>query len=205
MAAIAVALCSFCVGFTNGYTSPALPLMEDRSKTNFEVSQQAGSWIGGIMPLAGLVGGVCGGPLVMYVGRRLTILLTSVPFILSWLLIGFATSVWLVLSGRLIGGLAVGVSSLALPVYLGEALHPLVRGTLGLMPTLLGNLAHGLYSWHIHHLGPACFCGRRMLCALSHFNVICARNSTLVSFAWQTRKGREIVAVAAAQECGCEC
>ncbi|XP_064536077.1 facilitated trehalose transporter Tret1-2 homolog [Drosophila montana] len=139
LAAIAVGLCSFCVGFTNGYTSPALPLMEDRSKTDFEVTKQAASWIGGIMPLAGLVGGVCGGPLIVYVGRRLTILLTAVPFILAWLLIGFATSVWFVLTGRLIAGLAVGVSSLALPVYLGEALHPLVRGTLGLMPTLLGN------------------------------------------------------------------
>lgn len=46
----------------------------------------------------------------------------------------------MVLSGRAIAGFCVGVASLSLPVYLGETVQPEVRGTLGLMPTTLGNV-----------------------------------------------------------------
>lgn len=50
-----------------------------------------------------------------------------------------AENVAMVLVGRALCGFAVGVASLALPVYLGETIQPEVRGTLGLMPTAFGN------------------------------------------------------------------
>lgn len=59
------------------------------------------SWVGGLMPLAGLAGGIIGGPLIEYLGRRNTILFTAVPFIISWLLIALATNIGLVLAGEL--------------------------------------------------------------------------------------------------------
>ena len=39
------------------------------------------SWIGSIMPLAALFGGMAGGPLIESLGRRTTIISTAVPFI----------------------------------------------------------------------------------------------------------------------------
>lgn len=45
----------------------------------------------------------------------------------------------MVMAGRAIAGFCVGVASLGLPVYLGETVQPQVRGTLGLLPTTLGN------------------------------------------------------------------
>lgn len=92
------------------------------------------------MPLAGLVGGVSGGPLIEYLGRKNTILATSIPFIVSWLLIACAVNIEMIISGRAITGFCVGVASLALPVYLGETIQPEVRGTLGLLPTAFGNI-----------------------------------------------------------------
>lgn len=92
------------------------------------------------MPLAGLAGGICGGPLIEYLGRKYTILATAVPFIISWLIIALSIEVWMVLLGRAISGFCVGVASLALPVYLGETVQPEVRGTLGLLPTAFGNI-----------------------------------------------------------------
>jgi facilitated trehalose transporter len=47
-----------------------------------------------------LAGGIAGGPLIEYIGRRNTILLTAVPFIVSWLLIALATNIGLVLAGK---------------------------------------------------------------------------------------------------------
>jgi facilitated trehalose transporter len=92
------------------------------------------------MPLAALAGGIIGGPLVDYIGRRKTILFTAPPFFLGWILIATAKVVHLVLAGRVICGLCVGVGSLAFPVYLGETIQPEVRGTLGLFPTAIGNI-----------------------------------------------------------------
>lgn len=92
------------------------------------------------MPLAGLVGGICGGPFIEILGRKTTILATSIPFIVSWLLIALAVNVWMVLAGRALSGFCIGVASLSLPVYLGETVQPEVRGTLGLLPTAFGNI-----------------------------------------------------------------
>lgn len=92
------------------------------------------------MPLVGLIGGIVGGPLIEYLGRKNTILFTSIPFIVSWLLIACAVNIWMVIGGRAITGFCVGVASLSLPVYLGETIQPEVRGTLGLLPTAFGNI-----------------------------------------------------------------
>lgn len=98
------------------------------------------SWIGSLMPLAALAGGIIGGPLVDYIGRRRTLILLAPPFFVGWMLIATASVVHLVLAGRSICGLCVGIGSLAFPVYLGETIQPEVRGTLGLFPTAIGNI-----------------------------------------------------------------
>lgn len=138
LAAISVSLGSMVVGYAQGYTSPALVSMNATDST-LRVTLQEASWIGSLMPLAALIGGMAGGPLIETIGRRATILATAVPFILSFLLIAFAVNVPMVLAGRSISGFCVGIASLALPVYLGETIQPEVRGTLGLVPTTFGN------------------------------------------------------------------
>uniref|UniRef100_A0A1L8DF37 Facilitated trehalose transporter Tret1 n=2 Tax=Nyssomyia neivai TaxID=330878 RepID=A0A1L8DF37_9DIPT len=140
LAALSVSMGSMVVGFASAYTSPALVSMMDRNQTSFDVDMDQASWVGGIMPLAGLAGGICGGPLIEYIGRKNTILGTAIPFIVSWLLIACATNVWMVLAGRALSGFCVGIASLSLPVYLGETVQPEVRGTLGLLPTAFGNI-----------------------------------------------------------------
>ncbi|XP_070527100.1 facilitated trehalose transporter Tret1 isoform X2 [Cardiocondyla obscurior] len=138
LAALTVSLGSMQVGYSSSYTSPALVSMRSNS-TNFEVTKQMGMWVGSLMPLSALVGGIAGGPLIEYIGRKKTILATAFPFIAAWLLIAMAGNIPMILTGRALCGFAVGVASLALPVYLGETIQAEVRGTLGLMPTAFGN------------------------------------------------------------------
>ncbi|XP_038208433.1 facilitated trehalose transporter Tret1-like [Zerene cesonia] len=134
-AALAVSMGSLIVGFSSGYTSPALLSMNQTlSMTNDE-----NSWVGGLMPLAALLGGILGGPLIEYLGRKMTILCTAIPFFIGWMLIANAVNVMMVFAGRVFCGVCVGVGSLAFPVYLGETVQPEVRGTLGLLPTAFGN------------------------------------------------------------------
>ncbi|XP_014469889.1 PREDICTED: facilitated trehalose transporter Tret1 isoform X2 [Dinoponera quadriceps] len=139
LTALSVSLGSMVIGYSSSYTSPGLVSMRDNSTTSFEVSKQMGMWIGSLMPLSALFGGIAGGPCIEYLGRRNTIVATALPFIGSWLLIALAQNVAMVLVGRAICGFSVGVASLSLPVYLGETIQTEVRGTLGLMPTAFGN------------------------------------------------------------------
>ncbi|CAH0724808.1 unnamed protein product, partial [Brenthis ino] len=138
LAAVAVSMGSMIIGFSSAYTSPALVTMQNSTKIS--VTAEEASWVGGLMPLAALAGGVLGGPLVDYIGRRKTILFTAVPFFIGWIFIATARTVHLVFTGRAICGLCVGIGSLAFPVYLGETIQPEVRGTLGLFPTAIGNI-----------------------------------------------------------------
>ena len=46
----------------------------------------------------------------------------------------------MVYAGRSIQGFCVGLTTLTLPIYLGETIQPEVRGSLGLLPTTIGNI-----------------------------------------------------------------
>ena len=92
-----------------------------------------------MLPLAALVGGLIGGSLLEALGRKTTIICTAIPFMAAGLLVTFAQDVYTIYAGRGITGFCIGIVSLSLPVYLAEAIHPEVRGTLGLVPTSLGN------------------------------------------------------------------
>ncbi|GBP39806.1 Facilitated trehalose transporter Tret1 [Eumeta japonica] len=135
-AAIAVSMGSLIVGFSSGYTSPALPSMN----VTFAVTTEQETWVGGLMPLSALVGGAIGGPLIEYFGRRRTIAAIAVPFFIGWMLIANASNIFVVMAGRAFSGFCVGIGSLAFPVYLGEVLQSEVRGALGLLPTAFGNI-----------------------------------------------------------------
>ncbi|GLH14425.1 Gastric caeca sugar transporter [Gryllus bimaculatus] len=138
-ASVSVSIGSMIVGFSSAYTSPALVSMMLPNSTLLVTTQQA-SWIGSLMPLSALIGGMAGGLFIEWIGRRATILATAIPFIVSWLLIGMAVTVPMVYAGRVVAGFCVGVTSLCLPVYMGETIQPEVRGMLGLISTTLGNI-----------------------------------------------------------------
>ena len=75
---------------------------------------------------------------IMCLGRKNTIIATAIPFMVAGLLVTFAQGVYMIYAGRAITGFCIGIVSLSLPVYLAEAIHPEVRGVLGLLPTTLG-------------------------------------------------------------------
>lgn len=87
------------------------------------------------MPLANSAGAILCGLSVDYLGRRNTIIVTIIPFIVSWLLIACATNISMVIVGRSITGICVGITSISWPLYLSESIQAEVRGTLGLLPT----------------------------------------------------------------------
>ncbi|XP_054266186.1 facilitated trehalose transporter Tret1-2 homolog isoform X4 [Macrosteles quadrilineatus] len=140
LAAISVSLGSMIVGFVSSYTSPAIPSMKDQPGALGHITENHESWIGSLLPLFAIFGGMIGGPAIDRIGRKTTILLTAFPFLLSFMLIAFAMNIGMVYAGRCIAGFCTGIITLALPVYLGETIQSEVRGILGLLPTSVGNL-----------------------------------------------------------------
>lgn len=85
-----------------------------------------------IMPGAVLFGGAFAtlvtGPLCDWYGRRKLIMAAAIIFILGVIVIASATNYPALLMGRLIQGVGVGIVTIAIPLYLAEAIPPKVRG-----------------------------------------------------------------------------
>jgi sugar porter (SP) family MFS transporter len=81
-----------------------------------------------------LVGAVAGaltaGRLADRIGRRITVLITALVFIVGVLLVAFSPTYPVLLIARIIIGLAVGSASTIVPLYIGEVVPPRVRGGL---------------------------------------------------------------------------
>lgn len=138
LAAVSVSMGSMAVGFSAAYTSPALASLDSQNST-MNVTEEEKSWIGSLMPLSALTGSIIGGYLIDALGRKMMILVCGPPFIMAWILIGSSVNVMMIYTGRVMGGLCVGLLTLSLPVYLGETIQPEIRGILGLLPTTFGN------------------------------------------------------------------
>ena len=65
-----------------------------------------------------MIGGPIGGWAIDFVGRKIALMITAIPFTGGWLLIGFGTNAALLNSGRFFSGLGVGMASLIVPVSL---------------------------------------------------------------------------------------
>ncbi|XP_066259015.1 facilitated trehalose transporter Tret1-like isoform X2 [Euwallacea similis] len=136
LTAIVVSWVSMIIGYCSAYTSPAALSLE----RDFKLDENKLSWITSLMPLGALGGGLLGGLLIENLGRKWTILLADLLFLVAFLVTFFAQSYIYMYTSRVISGISVGILSLTLPVYLAETIQPEVRGTLGLLPTAFGNI-----------------------------------------------------------------
>lgn len=78
--------------------------------------------------LGALVGSLLAGSLSDWIGRKPVIIISDFVFILGSLQMALADSIAVLMVGRIIIGLAVGVASMVVPVYLSEISPIKVRG-----------------------------------------------------------------------------
>ncbi|MCK5704101.1 MAG: sugar porter family MFS transporter [Cyclobacteriaceae bacterium] len=113
-------------GFDTGVISGALPFLKE--SWDLTTGQQE------IITTAVLVGAVIGalgsGRITDIVGRKKVILVTSIIFALGSILTGAAPSMWFLAGSRVILGIAIGISSFAVPLYISEISPVKARGAL---------------------------------------------------------------------------
>ncbi|KAF2887933.1 hypothetical protein ILUMI_18240 [Ignelater luminosus] len=127
---VAVTFNIICSGLYVGWPTPSLPQILSKNST-IPTTDDEGSWIATML----LIGAVCGSLMAAVIldrlGRKLTILLTSIPFFLSWILTAFANTATLLMVARFIAGISEGLIFCSVPVYLAEIAEPKIRGFIG--------------------------------------------------------------------------
>jgi len=78
-----------------------------------------------------VLGALIGGWPTDHFGRRATLLWIGVLYFVGAVLSGLASNVYLFIFARFIGGLGIGISTVAAPLYISEIAPPQYRGRLG--------------------------------------------------------------------------
>eukprot|EP01041_Mallomonas_annulata_P002853 gene2853-5611_t len=83
------------------------------------------------LPIGAPFGALLGGYLSNKTGRKLTILISSLFFLVGSIISALSPNIYWFIYGRLFTGLATGIATIVVPLYLGEIAPPTLRGTLG--------------------------------------------------------------------------
>lgn len=123
------AITGLLMGFDTGIVSGALQFIV----RTFHISQSEHflqEIIVSAVPIGALIGAILSRFSAHLAGRRNTLIITATLFIIGTLLTMAANSVYFVIIGRLVMGFAVGLSSMAAPMYLSEISPYQIRGAI---------------------------------------------------------------------------
>jgi SP family sugar:H+ symporter-like MFS transporter len=137
---IAYALGLSCVaaigGFLFGFDSGVINGTVDALAEAFGTLAAATGFAVGSVLLGCAVGAFLAGSLADLIGRRPTMLLNAVVFLISAFATGAANSAGVFIAARVLGGLAIGAASVLAPMYISEVAPPRLRGRLASLQQL---------------------------------------------------------------------
>uniref|UniRef100_A0A1I8PYL0 Major facilitator superfamily (MFS) profile domain-containing protein n=1 Tax=Stomoxys calcitrans TaxID=35570 RepID=A0A1I8PYL0_STOCA len=154
LAAIAANLSAFAVGTCLGWTSPVgVKLKADDTKDSplaFRIGSYEDAWISSILALGALAAPFFAGPLADRIGRKWTLISSSIFLIVAFILMIIAHKVWVLLLGRILQGFGAGFVMTIIPMYVGEIATDNERGATGSLMQLF--LVSGIL--YVYAIGP---------------------------------------------------
>ena len=126
-AAAVTALGGLLFGYDTGVVSGALLFLKQDFGGLTPFQEEL---VTSLLLVGAMIGALGAGIVADRVGRRPTILLTAVVFVVGVLLAAFSPVFWMLVVARLVIGLAVGSASMTVPLYIGEVAPPRMRGGL---------------------------------------------------------------------------
>lgn len=113
-------------GYDIGVISGALPQLS----AEFDLTETQGGWIVGVLYLGGGIGAALGGMICDHLGRRTTIMIADVIFMIGSLILVLARDTETILLGRLTTGIGIAVTNVADTAYLHEISPLRYRGAI---------------------------------------------------------------------------
>ncbi|GDX05420.1 sugar porter family MFS transporter [Buttiauxella sp. A111] len=120
------ALAGLLFGLDMGVIAGALPFIANE----FGLSSHHQEIVVSIMMLGAALGALCSGPMSSSLGRKKSLLLGAVLFVIGSIGCAVAHSMEILAVSRFILGLAVGVASFTAPLYLSEIAPERIRGSM---------------------------------------------------------------------------
>ncbi|OHV12779.1 sugar porter family MFS transporter [Kushneria phosphatilytica] len=125
---ICICLVAALGGILFGYDTAVISGAIDSIATWFELSPTLKGWAVSSVVIGSIVGAGGARWLANVLGRRLTMQLAAVLFLVSAIGSALAFSFWFYIALRVVGGLAVGIASVVSPMYMGELAPQRWRG-----------------------------------------------------------------------------
>ncbi|KAK1377598.1 putative polyol transporter 6 [Heracleum sosnowskyi] len=121
---------SILLGYDIGVMSGAVLYLKD----DIKISTTQVEILVGSLNVFSLIGALASGKTSDWIGRRYTIVLAAITFLLGAILMGLAPSFAFLMAGRIIAGIGVGYSLMIAPVYTAEVSPAMTRGFLTSLP-----------------------------------------------------------------------
>lgn len=129
LASAAAALGGYAFGLALGWPSPAASRFN--ADTNFAITNSEFDNAASIITLGALISCLPVGALMKIIGRKYTMMVLVVPFLVGWVLVIWSSSLIMLLIGRFLLGIAGGAFCIAAPQYSSEVASKELRGTVG--------------------------------------------------------------------------
>ena len=153
--AVKIASVAALGGLLFGYDSAVINGAVSSIEKTFHIGSAALGFAVASALLGAAAGAMTAGRLADRIGRIAVMKIAAVLFFISAIGTALATSVWLIVIFRVIGGIGVGVASVIAPAYIAETSPPRIRGRLGSLQQLaivLGIFASFAVNWVLQNL-----------------------------------------------------
>ncbi|OBZ83167.1 Proton myo-inositol cotransporter [Choanephora cucurbitarum] len=130
---ICVCIGGFLFGYDTGVISGALTLLQK----DFAMTSVQKELVVGGTTFGAIFGGFFSGILTDRFGRKILVIVSSLIFIAGALILALAPNYGVLLFGRIVVGLGVGIASMIVPVYVSELSPKYMRGRLNTLNTLV--------------------------------------------------------------------
>jgi SP family sugar:H+ symporter-like MFS transporter len=121
-----------CFGYDISVTNRAVKALQ----ANFHIGNALLGFAAASAVMGAAVGAVLAGRIADRMGRLAMMKLAAVSFFVCGLGAGLASSIWMFVIFHTIGGIGIGLSSVAAPAYIAEISPPRFRGRLGSLQQL---------------------------------------------------------------------
>jgi len=113
-------------GFDTGVISGALPFLRE----HWNLDNSMVEWVTTAVLVGAVVGAISSGRLTDIMGRKKVIFIAAVIFAVGALATGYAPSITALIIGRIVIGIAIGIASFTVPLYIGEISPTKNRGAM---------------------------------------------------------------------------